>query len=410
MCLVVTLGVIGIFAVKTLNMSVGGNITFSADGLDLEVFAGEFKTDSGEKYSNITSQTDKLQGFVMNTNTKQSEIQSKIDSWANLDLKLDSKGDAILHFSVKNNMSTTLYVYVATVLGANTNNNMDLTVSPNVAEIAPNQTTAFEILFDIIDTSINAGLTGFEVEVKFQKQSMMQTQNKIDSQTGLQIEQVDYHYIEMGTYNGEPIRWRYVADSNGTKYDGTSPVTSLKGYYVLETKMPISKPFLQSAKVNNTNNNHKTQGYENIHINDYGLSDARAYLTSVDGFIKDANISENDYIYNLISSRSVVDLYKNITDTHQDITAQDVEYSLSLSGDKNISMQKDKFWLMSCKELSTFLTGIENKKWIDGRAYWLRTPHLGQGYHYMTYFVVASGEVGYHTVINDVLIRPMFKI
>ena len=42
LCLVVTLGVIGIFAVKTLNMSVGGNITFSADGLALEVSQGQY--------------------------------------------------------------------------------------------------------------------------------------------------------------------------------------------------------------------------------------------------------------------------------------------------------------------------------------------------------------------------------
>ena len=33
MCLVITLGVFGILAVKTLNMSVGGNITFSAEGI-----------------------------------------------------------------------------------------------------------------------------------------------------------------------------------------------------------------------------------------------------------------------------------------------------------------------------------------------------------------------------------------
>ena len=33
LCLTVALGVIGIFAVKTLNMTVGGNITFYADGI-----------------------------------------------------------------------------------------------------------------------------------------------------------------------------------------------------------------------------------------------------------------------------------------------------------------------------------------------------------------------------------------
>ena len=75
MCLVVTLGVIGIFAVKTLNMNVGGNITFSADGLSLEVSAGEFKTEGGATYSNITTQSNKFQEFAIDTNTKLSDIQ-----------------------------------------------------------------------------------------------------------------------------------------------------------------------------------------------------------------------------------------------------------------------------------------------------------------------------------------------
>ena len=147
LCLVVTLGVIGIFAVKTLSMSVGGNITFSADGLALEVSQGQFKTTDNSSYSNITTQNNKLQAFAIDTNTKLIDIQSKIDSWSNLELTLDSKGDAILHFSVTNKMTTQLYVYISTNLGSNTNDNMDLVVSPNGAEVSSNETTNFTITF-----------------------------------------------------------------------------------------------------------------------------------------------------------------------------------------------------------------------------------------------------------------------
>ena len=128
MCLVITLGVFGILAVKTLNMSVGGNITFSADGVALEVSQGIFKTTDDKDYSNILTQNNKLQAFAINTDTKLSDIQSKIDSWSGLELVMDSKGDAVLHFSVTNKMTTPLYVYVATTLGTNTNDNMSLTV------------------------------------------------------------------------------------------------------------------------------------------------------------------------------------------------------------------------------------------------------------------------------------------
>ena len=63
MCLVITLGVLGIFAVKTLGMNVGGNITFNADGIAFEVSNGIFKKTDGTAYTGITTQTGKMQGF-----------------------------------------------------------------------------------------------------------------------------------------------------------------------------------------------------------------------------------------------------------------------------------------------------------------------------------------------------------
>ena len=87
------------------------------------------------------------------------------------------------------------------------------------------------------------------IDVDFDRgEKFLTPQNKIDQQTGLPTTEVDYYYIEMGTYNGEPVRWRYVADSTGARYDGTSPVASLNGYYVMETKITTSKAFLASSK------------------------------------------------------------------------------------------------------------------------------------------------------------------
>ena len=171
LCLVVALGVFGIFAVKTLNMSVGGNITFTADGISFTVGNGKFyQAETSTEYTNITSQTGKLQGFAMNTNTKLSDMQDKIDSWAGLELALDSKGDAELKFTVTNNMtSEALYMNISIDLGTNTNNNMNIVVTPSVPTINANQTQEVSIKFDILDTNINAGLTGFEVAIEFVK-------------------------------------------------------------------------------------------------------------------------------------------------------------------------------------------------------------------------------------------------
>ena len=161
-CLVVTLGVFGILAVKTLNMSVCGNITFSAEGIAFEVSKGEFKTTSGSEYTGITTQTGKLQAFAMDTNTKQSDVQDKINSWAGLDLvATESLGDPVLHFSITNKMEDEILSFDPSItLGTNINNNMEIKIDPAVANIQPLQEEDFTITFRIIDKSINAGLTG----------------------------------------------------------------------------------------------------------------------------------------------------------------------------------------------------------------------------------------------------------
>ena len=162
LCLTVTLGVIGIFAVKTLNMTVGGNITFTADGLAVTVSQGAFKTTSGATYTGITNQTGKLQGFVMDTNTKLSDVQSKIDSWSGLDLvATESLGDPVIHFTITNNMENEILVLDTSVtLGENLNDNMNVVISPAAANLKYGVPQAFEIKFVIKDKSINASLTG----------------------------------------------------------------------------------------------------------------------------------------------------------------------------------------------------------------------------------------------------------
>ena len=405
MCLVITLGVVGIFAVKTLNMSVGGNITFSADGLDLEVSEGVFKTTSGGDYSNITSQTEKLQGFVMDTNTKQSDIQSKIDSWAGLELALDSKGSAVLHFSIKNNMTTPLYVYISTDLGTNTNNNMDIIVSPNGAEITASATTNFTVTFDILDTSINAGLTGFNVVVSFSKENLVKTQNKLDA-NGQPTTEIDYYYVEMGTYNGQPVKWRYVADKNMTRYDGTTQLTSLSGYYVLET-ITIKHAYLKQAQY--SGDFHNQSGYTNIKANDYGTSLVREYLRDyTNGFANVLNIDKNNFLYSSIKEIAIEDLYKEINLNESNIDSTNNNYSLSLSGEYSIAGEMDKFWLLSSREAKYFFETNEQRIWGEEITYWLRSPFTTSGYEAAR--VASNGNVYGGPVYADYHIRPAFKI
>ena len=166
MCLVITLGVFGILAVKTLNMSVGGNINFVADGVSFTIGQGKFyQTDGLTEYNGITSQSGKMQGFAMNTNTKLSDVEDEIASWTGLELGLDSQGDAVLKFNIKNDMSDKqLYVMFIVSHGTNTNDNMSI-VCANSELIEPTDNKNVTIKFDILDDSINAGLTGFRIDL-----------------------------------------------------------------------------------------------------------------------------------------------------------------------------------------------------------------------------------------------------
>ena len=166
MCLVLSFAVIGILAVKTLNMSVGGNISFTADGVSFTVGNGVFyESNKTTEYTGITSQSGKLQGFAMNTNTKLADVQDEIATWAGLELNLDSRGDSVLKFNIKNDMSDKhIYVTFAVTLGTNTNNNMNI-VAPTTEEIYPTENKNIEITFDILDMNINAGLTGFKIDI-----------------------------------------------------------------------------------------------------------------------------------------------------------------------------------------------------------------------------------------------------
>ena len=176
LCLVVALGVFGIFAVKTLNMSVGGNITFSAEGLDFSISKGTFETTAGAEYPGVNTDNTKLQAFAMNTNTKESDIATQKASWSGLNLTMSSLGDVVLVFTVTNNMTTTdIVVTFSVTLGNNLNNNMGITVPTGEDAIVGAATASgstskeMAITFNIFDTNINAGLTGFTIDVNFAK-------------------------------------------------------------------------------------------------------------------------------------------------------------------------------------------------------------------------------------------------
>ena len=255
--------------------------------------------------------------------------------------------------------------------------------------------------------SINAEISDFSIEVMLQKESIMKTQNKIDSTTGLELEEWDYSYLEFGTYNGQPVRWRYVANADGTPYTGTTAPTTISGYYIQETFIDKRQAFLDSSKYSSSK--HIADGYTSIYASDYALSDLRAYFTGVGAgsLMSDLSISKGNIIYSLIEGRTVADLYSNINYDGSGISDSNTNYALSLKDDKDVSGQVDKFWAMSRSELMTFIPTQSDRIWNNN--YWTRS--FVQGFANCVFTGEAkTGLIDYLVAGNTIYARAAFKI
>ena len=113
----------------------------------------------------------------------------------------------------------------------------------------------------------------------------------------------------------------------------------------------------------------------------------------------------------MIKSRSITDLYSNIVGSAGTaINATNANYSLSLTGDKDIKGQSDKFWLMSQQEVNTFFADQESRRWDSSSAnsYWLRSPN--SSYTNSACYVNTSGSNYYDYLFITDGLRAAFKI
>ena len=205
----------------------------------------------------------------------------------------------------------------------------------------------------------------------------------------------NYYYLEMGTYGGNAVRWRYVSSDGETKFEPSStnyPVTTTgsKGYFILET-VTTSKQFHSSST-------------------DYSISSLRTYLTgtSSGSFINDLGISTTNTIYKKITARAISELAVN--GNYNSNNLSDSSYS-STSG-------SDKFWEPSVKELYTMVAGgaVSNSyiNWTDD----LKNNIKWDSFYWTRSFnrALASGIVSITTAVSvmatpvsqSLAVRPMF--
>ena len=83
MCLVITLGVIGILAVKKLDLNIGGNVSFTAEGVDITIENGAFtvKGGTGEMSGTVGSADVVINGNPVKLSIPVKEYNGKVCCW-----------------------------------------------------------------------------------------------------------------------------------------------------------------------------------------------------------------------------------------------------------------------------------------------------------------------------------------
>lgn len=355
---------IGVFAVTYLKMNVTGQIDFVMYDKLVYIEQVEVKnyvetTDGGQTY-NLKSRV--LEGYNGRYLSSSGDITS-IDISGFSVLRGE---DLTIEIKMKSLSSASLTIECA-YTGVS-----DVVVTTSNTVLASNPegkiSTGVSSVFSIVVSSSNSGvvsLSSLNFNISFEDK-LAGLEEKFGSVNVGSTSQVDYYYLTMGTYNGEPVKWRYVSADGKTPYDASKGrPASVRGYYILETEIVGYDKMMGYSKHNSTGY-HTEAGYTDLWLNDYATSDLRDYLTrSNGGILSLLNISQDDEIYKAITPQSLESLYKNIF-INEDWTDMDVVYSssdipegirgkfASLATHTNFSTGTDKFFAPSLKEMQDF--------------------------------------------------------
>ncbi|MBQ3494207.1 MAG: leucine-rich repeat domain-containing protein [Clostridia bacterium] len=167
-CLVCAVFAIGVFALRTANLKIGGDVSFTATGVEATINKVAVTANS------VADEANHFKSVTIDTTQTQSDIDSSenASSWSGLDITIGEAGKVDLDVSVTNNADTITeknnYIEVDKNVSLGTGNNVKITMSPKTIDehvsdyiIAPGETDYYTISFVVEDIELNAKLEGF---------------------------------------------------------------------------------------------------------------------------------------------------------------------------------------------------------------------------------------------------------
>ena len=385
--------VVGVWALKTVDFTVGGNLSYVVPGIEATISKGTLA--NGTFVNSADASTKMPQTQITKTDTA-STLSTKFAKWQNLSLAFNEAGDdTTITFSITNDMSSK-YLVIDISTTYNSADNATISINTSSAVLEPSASQSFTITLAVTDKTADASLYGFSVVFNMQ---MIDTDPRVD----LQYDSTnDYYYVEMGTYNSSAVRWKLVGVDGAPLGSADAPDAGM-GTFILETLIDykaLNKTFDSSD-------------------NDYATSDIRTYLN---GDYKTFLNLTDDATYNAITAREISDLYTDMAWRRDDkYQVEDISLPSGATG-------ADKLWLMSVAEVYTLLGGgtigadgtiasswsTEVKAGCNWDAdntsdyYWLRSPY--PGYSSNAFNVDRRGGWGNTSVGLARAVRPAFNL
>ncbi|MBO5022342.1 MAG: leucine-rich repeat domain-containing protein [Clostridia bacterium] len=159
-CLTIVTLMVGVWAVKSANVNIGGTLSFVAQGIEATISKGTMSNGTWQTASHATT---KLKQIEITKADTTSTLSSKFSSWSGINLNFNENGDDItISFSITNNSDTnSIAVDVSTSYASATN--CTIAIDTSSASIEPNKTQNFTLTMKITDKDINASMTNFTV-------------------------------------------------------------------------------------------------------------------------------------------------------------------------------------------------------------------------------------------------------
>ncbi len=404
--LVVALLVVGVWAVSTAQVTMGGTISFNATNIYATITgtiegASNAKAMTTLEYSAKTEPSDTAKATWCQDLTFANATIPTI-KWT---ITIENKSERALYVSLTDNI-TSLSNATKTLTFAGS------TYTSGEKEIPAKTSKVFTMEIKVDDTNASA-------TVDYDFDFGLRDENQEPETPSVTLEQdANGYFVYMGqTSDGTKVKWRLVGH-NGNKFTGSTAPTSGYGTFILETYV-------------STENSDQYYAFDSSN-NDYATSDIRTYLTNEDttGYIqKVLGITASDEIYSAIDAREISDLYTEIGWATGNVggsgsyappagTTQYAPYSITPS-----ATGSDKLWLMSVKEIYTMVGGgtltngtipsswasdLRTKLVWNDEFYWLRSPfpsHAGNA------FSVGDDGDCYHDLVDfTIAVRPAFNL